>query len=134
MTDQNASEVADFIERLTKVLSDLNEVRKRDPEAVMLIGSLTDRLCADSGKDTWPEVKKSLTDAEFGSLVGTFSRQIDESEAEGRIKVAYALQALMTSLIGIRFKNKGVTAGVTLLDDFIASARTFFVQNAPKAN
>jgi hypothetical protein len=134
MTDQLDPKTAVFVDGLSKVLADLNEVRTRDPEAVMLIGSLADRLSKDSGKATWLEVKQGLSDAEHNSLVGTFVRQIDSAQAEGKIKVAYALQALATSLVGSRFQDKGIAAGVALLDDFIASARTFFAKNTPKTN
>ena len=123
-----------FLEGLALVLTDLQKASARDPEAVMLIGSLADRIAKNAGEKDWNTVKLGLSETDHQYMVSTFARQIDETRAEGKTKVAYALQALATSLVGSRMDDERVTSGVAILDEAIASARDFFVQNAPKAN
>jgi len=135
--ETNASDdakIAVFLDGLAEILADLDKISTSDPETTMLIGSLADRLCTDAGKDTWPEVKASLDDAERQSLVDTLAREIADSGKKRQIKTAYAMQAIAASLVGSRLADQRVSAGVALLDDFIAASRDFFQRNRPAAN
>ncbi len=123
-----------LLDGLQKILVDLNKVRTRDAETMMLIGSLADRLCNKAGKTSWPEVKAGLGDDERQSLIDTFSREIEDSGNKGEIKSAYAMQALATSLVGDKMTDERVTRGIALLDDFITAARGFFQRNKPAVN
>jgi len=134
MNDTPDPRINIYLDGLSKILVDLKKAAEHDSEAVMLIGSLADRLISEAGKTDWPEVKQGLSDAEHNSLVGTFSRKIADAEGEGRVKMAYALQAIATSLVGSRLDDERIAPGVELLDDFIAASRDFFRRNAPKAN
>jgi len=123
-----------LLDGLQKILVDLDQVRQRDPETMMLIGSLADRLCVDAGQPDWTEVKASLGDAERQSLIDTFSRKIEDSGNKGEIKPAYAMQAIAASLVGANMTDERVTKGIALLDDFITAARGFFQRNKSAVN
>ena len=123
-----------FLEGLALVLTDLQKGGTRDPETMMLIGSLADRIARNAGEKDWTTVKLGLSETDHQYMVSTFARQIDETRAEGKIKIAYALQALATSLVGSRIDDERVTSGIEILDQAIASSRDFFIQNAPKPN
>jgi hypothetical protein len=134
MTDTLDPKSDHFLDGLVKIVTDLEKARTRDPEVVAMIGSLADRLINDAGKSDWPEVKASLSAEERKSLIGTFSREIQDSGSKGEIKTAYAMQAIAASLVGAGFDSERITTGVDLLDTFIAASRDYFVRNAPKPN
>lgn len=130
----NDPKTAVFLDGLQKVLVDLNAARTRDPEAVALIGSLAERLMKDTKADNWDVFKSELSAETRDQLVNTFGREIEDSGNKGQIKLAYAMQAVATSLVGARFNDERIVKGVELLDDFIVAARDFYVRNAPKPN
>ncbi len=123
-----------LLDGLQKILVDLDQVRQRDPETMMLIGSLADRLCKDAGQPDWQEVKAALDDTARQSLIDTLSREIEDSGKKGEIKPAYAMQAIAASLVGAGLSDERVSAGIALLDDFITAARGFFQSNKPAVN
>ncbi len=132
MPDTENERIEAFIGDLAKVLTDLEKVSERDPEAVLLIGSLAEHLIAKSGKNDWPETKASFSEDAFKNSLDTFSRQIAEAHRDGQVKIAYALQAMAISLAGSHFDDERVIQGVSLLDSFIAAACSFYKRNAPQ--
>ena len=136
MSDTNVPDRATeiFLDGLARILTDLKVVQKRDAEAVAMIGSLADRLIGSSGEKDWKSMKAGLTPEQRKSVIGTLTREIDDSSRRGQKKIAYAMQIAATSLIGDRFEDRRIAPGIQLLDSFIASSRDYFVRNAQPEN
>ena len=133
-TTQSNSSADLFLDGLVKIVTDLDKGGTKDPEMLARIGSLADRLITRTETEDWSAFKKGLGADERKSIVGTFSREIEDSGNSGDIRTAYAMQAIAASIIGDGFNDERITPGVGLLDRYITAARNFYVRNAPKPN
>jgi hypothetical protein len=112
----------DFKERLAAMMSDLQEVAKDDREAVWLIGSLAAKLVDLYKLRTWTQFKASLSAAAYDQLLKDMIEQGNAYHREGKVKAAYAIQALGMSVVARTQKDPAVRAGDKLLDQFIDSS------------
>jgi hypothetical protein len=112
----------DFKERLAAMMSDLQEVAKDDREAVWLIGSLAAKLVDLYKLRTWTQFKASLSAAAYDQLLKDMIEQGNAYHREGKVKAAYAIQALGMSVVARTQKDPAVRAGDKLLDLFIDSS------------
>ncbi len=88
-----------FKDRFNQVLKDLQEEGINDPEAMFLLGSLAADLAGNLNRTTWSGAKAAMGAETYRMLLKTCETQGNEHLAEGRVKHAYAVQALAVSLV-----------------------------------
>lgn len=134
MTEQTTSpsKEAEFKQRFTAVLKDLQEVGSQDGEAMALVGSLAGELAAKLNQASWTGAKSVMTGETYSNLLKTFETQGNEHHKAGRIKHSYAIQLLSISLIAATQRADAImAAGEQLLDGVID--HTVSVYNTQKA-
>lgn len=115
--------------RLATVLRDLGSEGRKDPEAVLLIGSLASELIDKGKAKSWPALKDSLSAADYDKLLHDFQSQGGALLDAGEGKKAYAIQALGLSLVcRTQRKDFQMREGEMLLDGFIAGAVKLYRQ------
>lgn len=134
MSLSESEKTAHFTEGLAVLIADLEKVSRNDQETVLLIGSLATNLIDKAEKPSWPELKSGLDGPDYDRLLATFLREGDAAQAEGKTKIAYAIQALATSLVGSHLNDQTIREGTGLLDQFIMSAVDFYRRNAEPSN
>lgn len=113
--------------RLVAVLQDLRTTGGKDPEAVWLIGSLAATLADKAKAKSWPALKQSLDAAGYDKLLADFQAQGNRLAKEGETRKAYAIQALVLSLVCSRLRSDPVLRdGEALLDGLIEGAVAIF--------
>ncbi len=125
MTSQTGSEdkIEQLRQRLAAVLKDLQDAGLQDPEAVAMVGSLASDICASLKTSGWGDAKQSMSDANYAELLAAFERQGNALYKDGKVKQAYAVQALAVSLVASRHRgHKRITQGEQLLDGVIEAA------------
>ena len=111
---------AEFKQRFASVLQDLQEAGTRDGETMALIGSLASELAASLKQQSWSGAKSVMTTETYNDLLKTFETKGNGHHQAGRIKQAYALQALAVSLIAATQRaDQTMAQGEMLLDAII---------------
>lgn len=113
-------------QKLANVVRDLHSNGTKDPEAMALLGSLADAVMARHKAQRWLEVKTAMSEDEVKETLGTFDRRGDAFYREGRIKQAYAIQALATSVLVHSQWDPELREGERLLDEVIDRAVAFY--------
>jgi hypothetical protein len=124
----------DLKQRLTAVLSDLNENGRHDPEAVWHIGSLVDRLVRAAKTRDWETLKSGLTRQGYDSLLESLETQGNVLHQAGNEKAAYAVQAVAMSLIASKSGDTHIAEGNRLMDQFINYALASYRHAAANLN
>lgn len=125
----------EFKQRLAAVLHDLQENGREDPEALWLIGSLAGEIVEKSGKKSWVDFKRTISQDTYSQLLGDFEKEGNRQYREGDHRKAYAIQALGISLIAPTQDSREVRAGDALLDQFIEMTIGIFRKSRePKPN
>ena len=121
---------------LATVLKDLSEAGTKDPEAMWLIGSLATKFIEDSKAKDWVELKSRISPTGFELTIAELQKQIYELQKKGKIKPAYAAQAIAISIAAEKLKDKESKKGNELLNGLIANAIVYFnsVNAKSKAN
>jgi len=119
----------EFLQRLAGLLADIEMNRREDGEAVFHIGNLASRLIKEAKVRSWPQVKEALTREAFSSLLGTMQTQANTLHKQGKLKAAYAIEVLATSLIARTLPTPQIAEGDEILDDFIAAAIATYQKN-----
>lgn len=127
-----------FKQRLADVVRDLSTSGRKDREAMFLLGELAHRLTSKAGTESWSTLKAGLSAADYDGLLKSFERQGNALTREGRVKPAYAIQALANSLVA-RTQNKDpqIAQGEILLDRAINAAIAYYtaeLRTLPKSN
>jgi hypothetical protein len=124
----------DLKNRLAAVLKDMDENGSKDVEAMWLMGSIASAITDQAKAKSWSALRKVLTPADYDKLVTTFKVKGDEFVAEGKVKAAYAIQALAVCIVAGIQADPMVVEGARLLDIAIDRSILFFRQNPPKTN
>lgn len=126
----------DFKSSFIAVLKDLQENGRNDDEALWLLGSLASDLLDDLKATDWPSAKRAMNVETQNGLLHTFETQANAHHKAGRVKQAYAIQAMAVSLIARnQSADPQIAAGEPLLDQFItASVIAYRQQKAARAN
>lgn len=137
MTSQTGSEdkIEQLRQRLAAVLRDLQEAGVNDPEAIGLIGTLAYDLTSKLKSQSWRDAKQSLTDQGYAELLASFEKNGNSLYKDGKVKQAYAIQAMAVSLVASRHRGqKRIAEGEQLLDGVIDAALTHVRRLRAKAN
>jgi hypothetical protein len=122
---------AEFKQRFVAVLQDLQEAGARDGETMALIGSLAAELAASLNQQSWSGAKSVMTTETYNDLLKTFETKGNGHHQAGRIKQAYALQALAVSLIAATQRaDQTMAQGEMLLDAIIDRSVAIYRQQA----
>ncbi len=114
-------------QRLGAVLKDLQDAGINDPQTIALVGSLAADISASLGQKSWGDAKQSMSDANYAELLGAFETQGNAFHRDGKIKQAYAVQALALSLVASRHRGQPrIAEGEHLLDGVIEAALTHY--------
>lgn len=122
----------DFRMRLVAVVKDLHEAGTKDAEAMLLLGRLASELSGQIKALNWSQAKKRMTRADYNTLLESFREGGTTHYREGRIKQAYAVQALAMSLIAPTQSSPEVREGSRLLDELIDRAIVFYRRSRKK--
>lgn len=117
---------ADFKTRLTAVLADLQRQGTKDAEAMWLLGSLASELAANFKASTWHGAKARMSRSSYDMLLKEFREMGNAHHREGRIKHAYAIQALAMSVVAPTINDAQTREGGRLLDTLIDEAVAFY--------
>ncbi|GHA16086.1 hypothetical protein GCM10007989_08880 [Devosia pacifica] len=120
----------DFKQRMKSVLQDLESRGRRDPEAMWLLGGIASGLAREFGVSNWTLAKRRISRQTYDVLIDKFQEEGNHHHREGRIKQAYAIQALALSLIAPTQPDLQVRQGGHLLDQLIDRAILFYRQGA----
>lgn len=113
----------DLKQRLAIVLQDLRDGAVRDPEAMVLVGSLASDLADQLDQKSWTSAKQAMTAAAYDALLDSFQKRGNDHHQNGRTKHAYAIQVLGISLVSFtQRKDTDIAAGEKLLDEIIDRA------------
>ncbi len=121
---------------LITVLKDLSENGAKDPEAMWLIGSLATKLITDAKAKDWLELKARISPKGYDVTLGELQKQGHDLQVKGKVKAAYAMQAIAVSLAAQRMNDKDTKKGNELLNQLISDAISYFnnVNAKSKAN
>jgi hypothetical protein len=109
----------EFKQRFVAVLQDIQTNGKNDVEAMWLLGSLAATLVDASGKKSWGQLKRGITQQDYSRLLTDFQNEGNKQHKDGETKKAYAMQVLGISLIAMTQKDEQLAAGDALLDEII---------------
>ncbi len=135
MTDKKTSDEKDiptvspqdyFKARFIKLIKDLGENAKDNPEIVWLIGSLAGSILEDANRTSWASFKADLSQEAYSRLLASFQKQGNELAAKGNHKAAYAIETLAISTIAPTMKDKHIVEGNKLLDQMVDDAVAFY--------
>lgn len=137
MTAQTDS--VDIIEqlrqRIATVLRDLQDAGVNDPEAISMIGTLAYDLTTKLEAASWRDAKQALTDQGYGELLYSFEKNGNSLYKDGKVKQAYAIQAMAISLVASRHRGqKRIAEGEQLLDGVIDAALSHVRRLRAQAN
>jgi hypothetical protein len=121
----------DLKNRLAAVVKDMHEQGSKDAEAMWLMGSIASAIVDQGKAKSWSALRPLLTPADFDKLVTTFKAKGEEFVAEGKVKAAYAVQALAVCVVAGTQADPMVVEGARLLDIAIDRSILFFRQNPP---
>ena len=121
-----------LLNKITKVLGDLQEQGARDGEAMFMLGAGADYLCTSADAASWSDLKSKLSATETLGLLAQVDAEGQAAVARDQIKHAYALQILGLSVAAIDAQRPDTRAATRLIDDLIASALTNYRQYAAK--
>lgn len=125
----------DLRQRLAAVLRDLQDAGVKDPEAITLIGTLALDLTSKLKTASWGDAKQSLNEKGFTELLSSFDKHGNALYKDGKVKQAYAIQALAISLVASRQRGqKRIVEGEQLLDAIIEAALAHARRLAAQAN
>lgn len=125
----------DFKIRLAALLKDLQDAGSQDGEAMFLLGSLASDLADDLESPSWTIAKQSMTPYMRDTLLRTFEEQGNRHNREDRLKQAYAIQILVSSLIAGMLRADPVLAqGELLLDQIIDHTERTYRQQKRRTN
>lgn len=115
-----ATRNAEFKQRFTAVLVDIQEMSGEDGEAMALIGSLAADLAATLQQPNWSSAKGVVTPQIYNDLLKIFEQRGNDYHKAGKAKHAYAIQALALSLVaGTMRSDPHLAEGEKLLDTII---------------
>jgi hypothetical protein len=124
----------DQVERVRRKIADLlKQLRARrstDGETMFIIGLLAGRILIDAKQPHWAPMKRKLSAAEYDQVLLTAQNQGNDLFKAKDMKAAFALDVVVTSIVGSRFTDPHITEGVALLDDTIETC----VSNWRKSN
>lgn len=112
--DLLAARIADLLRELA--------VARNDGETMYMLGVLAGRMLMDAGMVRWDRMKSGLGSDAYDQLLLTAQNQGNELAGEENYRAAYALDLIMTSIVGSRFSNPRITQGVALIDEIIETA------------
>jgi hypothetical protein len=116
------------------VLQDLQQVGSKDPNVLLLLGSLAADLSDDLKQPNWTAAKKVITPALYDQLLKKFEHEGSEHHTAERSEHVYAIQALAVSLIaGTQRQNPDILTGEQLLDTLIDHSVALY-RARPKVN
>ena len=121
-----------LLNKLTTVIRDLHEQGADDGEAMFMLGAGADYLCQTAGTATWPELKARLGSTEKLGLLAQIDKEGQAANAEGKVRLAYALQILGLSVTATAAESEHVHAAAGLLDDLIVPALANYRQHATR--
>jgi len=111
-----------FKARLAAVLQDLSTNGTKDKEAMLMLGSLASNLVDSAEVKNWIDLKASIDEKGFEAMLNSLEKEGNKLIATGKIKAAYAIQAIGTSLVANKMKDKDTATGRDLLDSLIEQA------------
>lgn len=130
-----ATKEEEFKQRFAAVLLDLQEHGRNDPEAMWLLGSLACEIAEKSGKTTWSEFKRSMSQQTYAQLLGDFEKEGNRQFQDGDRKKAYVMQVLGISLVSFTQDDREIQEGGMLLDQLIDTTVNVYRSNRePKPN
>jgi hypothetical protein len=121
-----------LLNKLTTVIRDLHEQGADDGEAMFMLGAGADYLCQTAGVAAWPELKARLGSTEKLGLLAQIDKEGQAANAEGKVKLAYALQILGLSVTATAAESPHVHAAASLLDDLIVPALANYRKHATR--
>jgi hypothetical protein len=121
VTDQDLAR-ADLKARLAATVADLQREGVHDREAMWLMASLASDLAGNLGATSWTEAKSRLTPATYDVLLEKFRTEGNAAAKAGRQRHAYAIQALVLSIIAHVHGDEDTRDGMALLDRLIDTA------------
>lgn len=111
---------AEFKQRFIAMLTDLQDTAAEDGEAMALIGHLASDLSSNLQQENWSSTKKVITPQVYNDLLKVFEQRGNEYHQAGKIKHAYAIQALAMSLVsGTMRADQQLAQGEKILDSLI---------------
>ena len=119
----------DFKIRFITMMQDLQQAGGKDAEAMYLLGSLASDLAGNFKQTTWTGAKSVMDVAAYKSLLAIFEKQGNEHHQAGRTKQAYAIQALVMSLIVRTQPDPDLRGGEVVLDRLIDIAVDLYRQS-----
>ncbi|MHA6297589.1 hypothetical protein [Devosia sp. CAU 1758] len=113
----------DLKQRLAIVLQDLHDGAVKDPEAMILVGSLASDLADQLEQKSWTAAKQAMTPTAYDALLASFQKRGNDHHQNGRTRHAYAIQMLGISLVcSTQRQDVDIAAGEKLLDEIIDRA------------
>ncbi|KKC37248.1 hypothetical protein WH87_11820 [Devosia epidermidihirudinis] len=113
----------DFKIRFAKTLQHIEQEGSKDQETMWLLGSLAADLADTTGQTSWSAAKATMAPQASQALLKTIVAEGNEHQAGGRLKAAYAIQALGASLIvSTQRSDPHMVTGEQLLDALIDRA------------
>ncbi|GLQ53529.1 hypothetical protein [Devosia nitrariae] len=122
----------DFKTGLAAVVDDLHKAGTKDAEAMLLLGRLASDLSGQIKASNWSQAKKRMSRADYNTLLESFREGGNTHVQEGRIKQAYAVQALAMSLIAPTYTSPEIKQGGQLLDELIDRTIVFYRRSRKK--
>ena len=121
-----------LLNKLTAVIRDLRDHGADDGEAMFILGAGADYLCQTAEVATWPALKARLNATEKLGLLAQIDKEGQAANAEGKVKLAYALQILGLSVTATATENDHIRAAASLLDDLIVPALDNYRKHATR--
>ena len=120
---------SEFISQFHSVVDDLDRAGRSDNETMWLLGSLAARLVKGARADNWTDLKLKIAPRSLEELVTTLDTQAATYSAEGKTKPAYVARLLGISLVAGRLPDPKLKQRDQLLNNFIDTAATVFIQS-----
>src|SRR5690606_11524472 len=130
-----ADKQTDLLQRLAALLEDLREAGGQDGEAMAMLGTLAGDLARAHDRPSWSAAKATMTRQTYEALLEKFRTSGNEHVSAGRVRNAYAIQALALSLVAATQRgNAQIAEGERLLDAIIDQTVATYLRLSPRAN
>jgi hypothetical protein len=129
------SKQSDLKQRLAALLRDLQDGGGQDGEAMAMIGALAGELALSHKQQSWSATKGVMSRQTYNALLEKFRDSGNDNVQAGRIRNAYAIQAVALSLVAATQRDDPQTAeGERLLDVAIDHTVAVYLRNRRQQN
>lgn len=121
-----ATKEEDFKRRFAAIIADVRSAAS-DPDELLLLGSLADRIVSHARQATWSAFKSTLSLPTYRSLLTSFQNQGNALAQQGALRQMHAIEVLACSLIArTQVEDRAIVADDQALNRLIDDAIQFY--------